>query len=78
MITTTPFCKVSPNHIGILRFLGNIFLLCGFFSLISGKTYFKRTILRDEEPGAFWIAVVAYIFLGFFFLLGTYICPTVA
>ncbi len=70
-------CKIAPNHVGMLRFLGSVFLMCAFVSIVSGKTYYKGVIIRSEEPLAFWIAVGAYLILGTFILLGTHICPIV-
>jgi|GEM_PF-3396596 len=70
-------CKVAPNHIGMLRFLASVFLMCAFVSIISGKTYFKRAILRAEEPLAFWMAFGAYFILGTFIMVGTYACHIV-
>lgn len=67
-------CKVDPNNISILRSVAGVFLLCGFLSMVLGKTYCKRTITRIEEPISFWGTVLIYLSLGMMMLLGTYVC----
>ncbi|WP_454784680.1 hypothetical protein [Legionella sp. WA2024007413] len=67
-------CKVDPNNISILRSVAGGFLLCGFISIVLGKTYCKRTITRIEEPISFWGTVAIYLSLGIMMLLGTYVC----
>lgn len=67
-------CKVQPNHIGMLRNLACVFLLGAFLSVLSGRTYCKRTIIRRNEPAAFWSAVLAYFLLGISILIGISVC----
>ena len=75
MANSKNFCKVSSNNIGMLRFIGGIFLFCALFSIISGKTYYRRSVVRAEEPMAFWVAVGAYFIIGTMMVGGTIICP---
>lgn len=67
-------CKVSPEHIGMLRIFGTVFFVGGVVSILSGVTYFKGLIRRDEEPVSFWANTVFVIFLGGAVLLGTWVC----
>lgn len=67
-------CKVSPEHIGLLRTFGAVFLIAGIVSIFSGVTYFRRIIRKDEEPFAFWCNAGSLMLLGSGMLLGTWIC----
>lgn len=67
-------CKVDPNNIGILRLVGSLFLLCVFISIVSGKTYCKRIIMRNGNPLYFWMIVILYFLLGMMMFMGTYLC----
>jgi len=59
----------------MLRFIGGVFLFSALFSIVSGKTYYRRSVVRAEEAGAFWVAVGAYLILGVMMVGGTFICP---
>ena len=67
-------CKIDPNNIGMLRNFASVLLLVVFFSIITGKTYFKRIIARTDEPTSFWATVLMYFLLGMMIGIGTYVC----
>lgn len=67
-------CKINPSNIGTLRNLAFLFLVGVFISIISGKTYFKRTVSREEEPASYWTVILIYFLLGSSILMGTYLC----
>ena len=67
-------CKVDPNNIVMLRYVASVFFLCALISIVFGKTYCKRIIVRIDEPITFWSTVIGFFLLGTMMLLGTYIC----
>ena len=74
MMSST-MCHVNTANIPMLRSVGIAFVLVAFFSLLLGKTYCKRTIFREDEPGSFWVTIFLYFMLGIMILLGTIYCP---
>ena len=67
-------CHINPNNLNLLYSVSGLFLLCVLFSLIFGKTYSKRLIIRSEDPMAFWMAVMAYFLLGMMLIIGIQVC----
>ncbi len=68
-------CSTNADSVGLLK--GFAALMAGgvVLSLLSGKTYFRRTIHRDEEPFAFWSNVVCMGLLAMFVLGMLWFCP---
>jgi hypothetical protein len=70
----TIMCKVSAEHIGLLRTFGTLFFIGGIVSAFSGVTYFRRIIRKIEEPFTFWANVVGLLLMGSGVLLATWVC----
>jgi len=71
----SPLCAINPDHVGLVRSLGAVFMFALITSLITGKAYFRRVIDREEEPAAYWQTVLCYAFVATFCLGGSFICP---
>jgi len=68
-------CHITPDHVGIIT--GFVWLTLGsaVVSVLSGHTYFKRVIVRSEEPASFWSATLCLLGLGGTCLYGLRTCP---
>ena len=69
-------CKVDPNNVVILRYVGGMLLLCVIIAIISGAAYCKRIIRRADEPIGYWSTVSIYFLLGVMLIIGTFVCRT--
>ena len=68
-------CTIKPQHIGPLKAFGTVLLIGAVISLITGKTFFRRIISKEDEPGKFWSVLIGnYLILSIFLLGGVYIC----
>lgn len=68
-------CQVSPDNVAMLTTFGWALLAAGGISVLSGQTYFRGLIARDEDPFGFWSASIGFVILGTLCLLGVAICP---
>jgi hypothetical protein len=60
-------CSVRPENVAMLTGFGWFVIVCGAVSLLTGATYFRRVIRREEEPRGFWVVT------GGLFILGAYV-----
>jgi hypothetical protein len=70
-------CSVSAGNVGITRGFGGLMAAAAVVSLATGKTYYRRVIARDEEPGMYWSTVAGMGILAAFTLGLSLLCPTV-
>ena len=68
-------CQVSPDNVAMLTTFGRALLGAGGVSVLTGQTYFRGLIARDEDPLGFWSAALGFVLLGTLCLLGVAICP---
>ncbi len=68
-------CQVSPDYVTLLSSFGWLMLAAGGASMLTGQTYFRGLVAREEDPFGFWSAAIGYLVLGTLFLLGVAICP---
>lgn len=68
-------CKISPEHVQMLRLFGGAFLIFGLASIYLGATYYRRVIRRSEEPMSYWGNVTALLMIGGLSLAGALFCP---
>ena len=47
-------CYVTPENGGLLKLFGNFLAMAVVLSLLTGKTYYRRLISKNEEPFNFW------------------------
>ncbi len=67
-------CRISPEHVPMLRAFGAIMLVIGIGSLVIKKTYFKRVILKEMAPLDYWVSVSCYLLLGSVIEISLLIC----
>ncbi|MEQ8660946.1 MAG: hypothetical protein RLW62_09025 [Gammaproteobacteria bacterium] len=68
-------CQVAPDHVGLLTAFGGLFCGGGVVSLLTGQTYFRGFIARDDDPLGFWTAALGLVLIGGLCLLGVAWCP---
>lgn len=67
-------CRVSPEHVPMLKAFGTFMLMMGIGSLMLKKTYFKGIIVKAESPLDYWVSVGCYFALGIFIWGGLVLC----
>ena len=67
-------CEVSPENLALLKLFGSAMLVAGAFSLLTGKTYFRRVIDKRDEPFTFWSNTSGLAVLGILFWIGILFC----
>ena len=68
-------CYVTPENGGLLKLFGNFLAMAVVLSLLTGKTYYRRLISKNEEPFNFWFTVGCLNLLVVFVLGMLYACP---
>ncbi len=68
-------CYVTPENGGLLKLFGNFLAMAVVLSLLTGKTYYRRLISKNEEPLNFWFTVGCLNVLAVFVLGMLYACP---
>jgi len=68
-------CYVTPENGGLLKLFGNFLAMAVVLSLLTGKTYYRRLISKNEEPLNFWFTVGCLNVLVVFVLGMLYACP---
>ena len=68
-------CYVTPENGGLLKLFGNFLAMAVVLSLLTGKTYYRRLISKNEEPFNFWFTVGCLTVLVVFVLGMLYACP---
>ena len=57
-------CYVTPENGGLLKLFGNFLAMAVVLSLLTGKTYYRRLISKNEEPFNFWFTVGCLLVLA--------------
>ena len=70
------FCKVSPAHEGTVRALGAVFLVALVVALLTRKAYYRRLVVREDEPMTYWSTVLSYAVIGMLCFAGSSVCST--
>ena len=68
-------CQVAPENVGVLTLFGNGLAIGVALSILTGKTYYRRVIAKDEEPFNYWFSVGCLIVLAMFVLGMLHACP---
>lgn len=68
-------CQVEPENVGVLTLFGNGLAIGVALSILTGKTYYRRVIAKDEEPFNYWLSVGCLIVLAVFVLGMLHACP---
>lgn len=68
-------CQVSPDHVAMLTAFGWLFFGGGVVSILTGRSYFRGVIARDDDPFGYWSAVFCLLLVGGACLLGLAVCP---
>jgi hypothetical protein len=68
-------CHVTTENGGLLKLFGNFLAMAVVLSLLTGKTYYRRLISKNEEPFNFWFTVGCLLVLAVFVLGMLYACP---
>ena len=68
-------CTISPEHVEILAIFGKGMAAAFLVSVLFQKAYYRRVILREDEPVAYWVTVASYGILAVFVLGGLVLCP---
>ena len=50
-------CQVAPENVGVLTLFGTALAIGVALSILTGKTYYRRVIAKDEEPFNYWFSV---------------------
>jgi len=50
-------CQVAPENVGVLTLFGTVLPISMALSILTGKTYYRRVIAKDEEPFNDWLSV---------------------
>jgi len=50
-------CQVAPENVGVLTLFGTVLAISMALSILTGKTYYRRVIAKDEEPFNDWLSV---------------------
>ena len=67
-------CSVQAQHVDMLIMFGRFMLAGGILSFLTGTTYYRGLIRRDEEPFRFWSGTIGLILLGGMILLAVKYC----
>ena len=68
-------CQVAPENVGVLTLFGTVLAISVALSILTGKTYYRRVIAKDEEPFNDWFSVGCLIVLAVFVLGMLHACP---
>ena len=67
-------CHISPDNLGLVTGFTWLVLGAAVVSVLSGHTYFRGVIARDEAPLSFWSTTLSLL-LGGMCLYSLKTCP---
>jgi hypothetical protein len=70
-------CHVSVENVAGLTLFGQMFAMAALISLLTGKTYYRRVIVKTEEPLNYWFSLGCLVFLAVLILGMLQACPQV-
>ncbi len=59
-------CHIAATNVSPLHTFGIILAGATLVSLLTGTTYFRRVITKNEEPANYWTTVASLLFLSIF------------
>ncbi len=63
---------IDPSHVTLVRSFGFVLLIGGILSLTSAKTYYRRIILKVEEPMMYWFNTIFLLGFGSFLVIASF------
>jgi len=75
MTPTSHVCSLPHENVGIVHTFGTLMAVALVMSILSKQAYYRRIVLRDEEPFLYWLTVASYGTLAVLGLGGTLLCP---
>ncbi len=75
MTLPSSVCNVRPETVDVLHTFGTVMVVALVASILSKKAYYRRIILREEEPLMYWATVASYGILAVLTLGGVLLCP---
>ena len=63
---------IDPSHVTLVRSFGFALSVGGILSLTSGKTYYRRVILKVEEPMMYWLNTIFLLGFGSFLVIASF------
>ena len=67
-------CSVNPDNVDMLFNFGIFTLGAGVVSFLTGTTYFRGVIKRDDKPLEYWVNTIGLLLLGGMVLIGAQAC----
>ena len=67
-------CSVNPDNVDMLIIFGIFMLGAGVVSFLTGTTYFRGVIKRDDKPLEYWVNTIGLLLLGGMVLIGVQAC----